>query len=121
MSTQQGQESEGPTSEGAPSDIASIQQQQEGLMPPGTTSHIEHTVYDRPETIIADPQSHEYELREPSEWILTDRGLMYQMDIKERAVSLTGTRWKRKADEIESLLTDSEDQHQTRPSVNGVH
>ena len=38
---------------------------------------------------------------------------MYQMDIKERAVSLAVTRWKQKADEIERLLTDSE-QHKIR-------
>ena len=108
MSTQRGQESQVAASEGAPCDIASIQQQQEGLMPPSKTS-IAHTVHDRPEAIIADPQSHEYELRESSELVLTDRGLMYQIDIKERAVSLAVTRWRRKADEIERLLTDSEE------------
>ena len=55
-------------------------------MPPFETPLMEHTIYDHPE---ADAQLHEYDFREPSEQVFN--GIVYQIDIREGAISLAVT------------------------------
>ena len=66
-----------------------------------------------PVSHMSQPTSHVsrsgYSLRDRSERSLTDRGLQYQLEVKERAVSSAVARWRRKADEIEAMMREEED------------